>query len=136
LHNASVPGRPVRVIAKSATDGDLAGRLQRRRWELGLSTHKVADEASEHGFVQCTAKKVSQIENGKRGIRSRAELVALAHALKTTAHELTTGLKDQDGEPVILIGDTATAHLKLTEDEKREFLNRLGIAEAHPGSPG
>jgi transcriptional regulator with XRE-family HTH domain len=127
LHDDSVQGRAARVIAKSATDAALAERLQRRRWELGLSTYAVAADASKRGFINCTAKKVSQIEIGKRGLRSRAELLALAHALETTAHALTTGLPGQDGEPVILVGVTARESAENLGIDGDELLARLGL---------
>ena len=102
-----MPGDDGHVIAKSATD-QLRQRLQRRRRDLGFSTHKVAALANTYGFTNCTAKKVSQIENGNRGF-DRDELLALARALETTVHELNTGLEGQSGEPVLIIGATARA---------------------------
>jgi hypothetical protein len=120
--HASEPEPHSPVIAKIATDESadkqIRRRLQRQRWALELSTYEVATRAENHGFTNCTAKKVWQIENGKRGF-SRDELLALAQSLETTVHDLSTGLEGQPGEPVFIRGATARAH-----------------AGASPGNPG
>jgi hypothetical protein len=86
-------------------------RLNQRKRELNLSYFKIAGLAKRRGFESCTGKKVWEIMNGQRQIRSREELVALAHALDMTAHELTTGL-GEPGELVLIVGRTATATAK------------------------
>jgi hypothetical protein len=98
--------------------------MKRRQWELDLSYGEVAERARRYGWANCTAKKVWQIENQNRELRSRAELVALARALETTADALTTGLGDE-GEPVSLAGVPAVGHLELTEDEKQKVRDRF-----------
>lgn len=104
-------------VDKSA-DERITARLHDLVDELGLSYDEVASRAHDHGWENCSAKKVNQIVNGQRSIRSQGELVALAHALRTTKHDLETGV-GHPGEPVMLRGATATA-----------------CAEARPGTPG
>jgi transcriptional regulator with XRE-family HTH domain len=106
-----------------STDLRIARRLQQRRWDLGLSTYKLADRARDHGFTNCTAKIVSQIENGERSLKSRDETRALANALETTRHWVESG-HGEDGQPVIVVGSTAVARIDVHPDDLARIIDR------------
>jgi hypothetical protein len=93
-------------------DVGLANRLQSRREALearGVKMAKVVSRAQRHGWTNCNAKKVWQIENRQRGV-TQAELAALAFALETDRHWLLTG-HGVKGENVPIQGATATAQV-------------------------
>jgi hypothetical protein len=94
-------------LMSASADKGTRERLQGRRWALNLSTYEVASRAQDHGWSNCTAKKVSQIENGKLGF-NQDQAYALARALGETLHWLNSG-HGLDGEPVFLVATRAVA---------------------------
>ena len=93
-----------------STDMQIGKRLQQRRWDLGLSTYQLADRAVEHGFADCTARKISEIENGSRKLQSRDETRALASALETTRHWVES--RHGEGEQVVMVGTAARGSVR------------------------
>lgn len=78
-----------------------------------LSLDQVADRARRArmgSWASCTKEKLHLIENRRRAA-NQDELNALAVALETTSHWLTSG-QGVEEEPVLIVGATARANVR------------------------